>query len=62
MPLNDAEKALFALARDHIATERLPGTVPISVWAGRGTNGTCSLCALIIAPEQYEYELGGTAD
>jgi len=60
MPLTDREKELFARACDYIAIERLPRTVPGSVFAGDGKCATCSLCEETIAPEQIEYEF--TAD
>jgi hypothetical protein len=59
MSLTEREKALFALAREHITTGRLPRTVPKSFWAGSGTGAMCSLCELTIEPGQVEYELTG---
>jgi hypothetical protein len=57
MPLSDPEKALFTRAREYIAIGRLPSAVPKSLGAGRGTGATCSLCDLVIEPEQVEYEI-----
>ena len=59
MPLTDHEKALFALAREYVASERLPATVPASVGAGPGTDVACSLCTQTIEPRQVEYEFTG---
>ena len=59
MPLTNQEKALFALARQYVATGRLPRTLPASVWAEPGTRDTCSLCQQPIEPAQVEYELVG---
>jgi len=59
MPLTEPEKALFALARQHIANGSLPRAVPRSVWAGSATGATCSLCELAIEPNQIGYEFTG---
>ena len=59
MPLTNQEKELFARARDYIATDRLPRTVPRSVFAGSGKGATCSLCETTIEPEQVESEFSG---
>ena len=42
MPLTDQEKALFTRAREHMAIGRLPGAMPKSLGAGRGTGAMCS--------------------
>jgi hypothetical protein len=54
MPLTDRERALFALAREHVAAGRLPRAVPASVGAGSGTRETCSLCGSTIQPDDIE--------
>jgi hypothetical protein len=59
MPLNEHEKALFALARKLIANGSLPRTAPKLFWAGSGTGAACSLCERTIEPEQVEYETAG---
>lgn len=59
MPLTGRERDLFVQAREHIASGRLPSTVPKSLGAGRGTGATCSLCGQQIEPNQVEYELKG---
>ena len=56
MPLTEHEKALYALAREYIASGSLPRTVPESFWAGYGTGATCSLCGRTIEPGQVGYE------
>ncbi len=59
MPLTDRERALFARAREYVAAERLPRTVPKSVLAGGGNDAICSLCDCAIGREQVEYEFTG---
>jgi hypothetical protein len=59
VPLTDREKALFALAREYIASGCLPRTVPASVGAGPGTDVACSLCKQTTEPRQVEYEFTG---
>jgi hypothetical protein len=57
MALTENEQALFALARERITQGCRPRNLPASVWAGRGTGATCSLCERTIQPDQVEYEL-----
>ncbi len=59
VPLTGREKALFARAREYIATGVLPRAVPPSIGAGHGTGATCSLCNNPIKPAEIEYELRG---
>ena len=56
MPLTEHEKALYALARKHIANGSLPRSAPGLFWAGTDTGATCSLCELTIEPKQVQYE------
>ncbi len=44
MPLTDRERALFAQAREYVAAERLPRTVPNQSWLEVATM-RCVVCA-----------------
>ena len=57
VPLTGREKALFARAREYVATGLLPRFVPTKIGAGHGTGAKCSLCNNPIEPAEIEYEV-----
>jgi len=58
MAFNSLESKLRVRARELIGQGRLPGEPPVRLWGGHGTGQRqCSLCSVVIACEEVEYEL-----
>jgi len=53
MPL---EEYLRDLARQAIATERIPRHKPDRVWAGPGIGAACTICAQPVPETEMEFE------
>jgi hypothetical protein len=57
MPLRQEERALYVLAKEYIATGKLPRTSTETVFASRGTDSECVLCGKAIGRIQTEYQI-----
>ena len=62
MPLSQQELELRMKALERISQKLLPAEVPPSIWAGRGSGQTCSLCDKPVGQSETEYELEAMAD
>jgi hypothetical protein len=61
MPFTQHELELRQLADQRITSNLLPDTVPLNVWAGRGSGEPCSLCDQPVPPGEIEYEIDNPA-
>jgi hypothetical protein len=58
MPFDHLDNELRVRARDLIGQGHLPRKPPERLWGGRGTGQRhCSLCTVVIAREEVEFEL-----
>lgn len=57
MPLTALELELRPIAHDRIAKGLLPCKFPQHIWAARGNEKGCALCAKPIRAHEVEYEM-----
>ena len=57
MPLTNIEDELRVIARECIASGRLPCDPALQMWGGYGTDQLCSLCGAPIQRDEIEYEV-----
>ncbi|MBV8853946.1 MAG: hypothetical protein JOZ93_09050 [Sinobacteraceae bacterium] len=57
MPVTALELQLRQIARDRIAKGTLPCKLPQHIWATRGSEKLCALCAKPIGAHEVEYEM-----
>ena len=62
MPLTQLEAELRPIARERIASRKLPREAPSQMWGGQGSGEACALCDKPIQPHEVEYEVEAQLD